>query len=149
MDMLGALFKRVRTRHRPTPRKRQGDTEGGYRTWEARHCGHGDRRSAWWGRTAVPGPWSLEAEHATPRGGHAIWATVRRHKLWLGLAALALLLTAGVAVGVVLLVVILGLQVMGLLGQVDVAGLIETARVMLLEVLGGVLDVSGLREGQT
>lgn len=149
MDMLEALFKRVGTRHRPTPRKRQGDTEEGYRTWEARHRGHGDRRSAWWGRTTVPGPWSLEAEHATPCGGHSVWATLRPHKLVLGLAALVLLLTAGVVVGVVLLVVVLGLQVTGLPGQVDLAGLIETARVMLLEVLGGVLDVSGLREGQT
>jgi hypothetical protein len=66
----------------------------------------------------------------------------------LGLAALLLLLAAGVAMGAVVLVVVLGLQVVGLLGQVELAGLIEMARVMLLEALGSVLDLSVLREGR-
>ena len=148
MDILEELAKRIGTRYRPTHRKRQVDTEGGYRTWEARHRGHGDRRSAWWVRTAAPGPWSLEAEHTTPRGGYGVWATLRRHKVLLGLAALLLLLTTGVAVGAVALMVVLGLQLVGLLGQVEIAGLIEMARVMLLEALGGVLDLSVVREGQ-
>ncbi len=150
MDILEELAKRIGTRHRSKPRKRQVDAEGGYRTWDARHREHEhpDRRSGRWDRHASTGLWRPEAQHPTGRGGHGAWATLRRYKVLLGLAALLLLLTAGVAVGAVVLMVVLGLQVVGLLGQVDLAGLLEMARVMLLEVIGGVVDVSGLHEGQ-
>ena len=66
----------------------------------------------------------------------------------LGLAALLLLLVAGAALGAVVLLGVLGMQVVGLLGQVDLAGLIEMARKLLLQALGAFFELSTLREGQ-
>ena len=74
-------------------------------------------------------------------------AAFRRHKILLGLAALLLLFVVGVALGVIVLVAVLGIQIVGLLGHMEITNLIETARKMLGEALGVFFELSSVREG--
>lgn len=149
MDILEELFKRLGTRHRPKHRTHQGDADGRYRVRDARHRQHEhwDGSPVWWDRLASARRWLPETAYSTARGGHRVLAAFRRHKMLLGLAALLLLFVVGVALGAIVLVAALGMQIVALLGHVEITNLIETARKMLSEALGVFFDLSAVREG--